>query len=227
MRLAILALALVGAPLSAQNITSITPNVVPSISPTNEQTIVINGSGFTGVDEVRVAGVSLSTSLPPDFTVINSGRIEFAMPVSPTLGIVRVEVIDGANKAVSTVEVVPPTEPTLRLGSGAPEEVFLTAFPFEVRAGGTPGNVAFVWLSELQGPTSSNLWDLAIGGGIEAEVFLWDQIELNKNGWGYAEYDASPVDPGDTVYFQITEFDPIKQTVPMPSSNVGTAYFVI
>ncbi len=223
------AIALLAAPTSAQVISGFNPPVVPSLTASNAQTNQIIGSGFSSVVDVRIAGNSLSKSFPPGFTVLSDTLIQYAMPMSPALGSVRVDVVlaSGA-KTTGTLEVVAPSEPTLRLGAGNPEEVFLTFFPFDLRAGGTPGATSLVWISQIPGPTSfPGLYDLGIGGGFERDIDLWDMIPLNHNGWGFRSYDASPVAPGKTLYFQLAEFDPIKGTLPMPTSNVGQAYFVL
>lgn len=202
---------------------------MPSLSASNAQTNLILGSGFNNVVEVTVAGNALGKSFPPDYSIVSDTTIQFAMPMAQSIGQVRV-VLQSFNgqQTAATLEVVLPEEPVLRLGDGNEEELFVTFFPFELRAGGTPDRLSIVWVSEFDGPTAfPGLFDLEIGGGLQDEVLFLDAIEINQNGWGYRVYDTTPIAPGKTVHFQLTEFDPKTGFVPLPTSNVASAFYVL
>ena len=212
------------------SVASVSPTQIPALTPTNDQTFTLNGTGFTNVTDITIDGQTLST-FPKTWTVINDNIINFELnPLDEygitSLGNYTIEVFDPTSSDTINVEIIAPS-PTIRLGSGDPGQFFITGFPTPFHMGGNPDNVHFMWTSLNLGFTPfPGLFDLDIGNSDYGSLILGFFTQLGSNGNATVNITLPATVAGATFYWQSVEYDLGTGALPIPASNVSESFIL-
>ena len=199
-------------------ITSVDPVNLEALYATNDQNITLTGSGFNAATAVSVDGVPLST-FPLQFTVVDDNTLTLEMPLIDTLGPVEIAVTTSIGTGTTIIDVVAPSDHVLRLGGGNDPETMNSLAPHELRMGGQPGSVAFLWISGSNSPTPAlPYFELDIGN-FATNLFLMGIFTIEPKGWTEGLFQFSGLPFFTPIYWQSTEYDPVSMTLPAKVSN--------
>ncbi|MEO0651976.1 MAG: trypsin-like peptidase domain-containing protein [Planctomycetota bacterium] len=205
---------------------STTPASLPTVIATSPTSLTINGSGFTGVTDVRVNGVSLS-GLPPQWTLVDDGQIDVNLLGPFALPSLNIEVVENGTIAQIDVPVSTPATPTLDLQNSDPGFI-IQAVGLNLWMSSDVNDTHFLIYSPTNVGTSfPGIVDLGIGNN---GLSLFQVATLTvDSGTGYAEvsFPIQGLPFGTKVYFQSVVLPAVNPGFPLETSNVevGTILF--
>ncbi len=209
----------------APTIASVAPAEVPSLQPFNTESVTLLGSGFDSITEVRFSGTPLPT-FPPTWTIVDANTLTLAPPIQNALDTASIEVSGPLGSASVNVPIVARPTPVVRVQDGSEPAPFFSINSTVVRVGGSPGNLLILVASLQLGPADvPGLFHLDITNNLQ-QFFNPLTFVAEPQGWSQLAFEASNLPFDFTVYWQVLEFDVVRQSFPLIESNVSTATFV-
>jgi hypothetical protein len=208
------------------DITSISPPSILAVNGASPISVVLTGTGFDGITDITVDGVSIST-FPPQFTVVNDTTISITLAPPINIGSKSIVVIEGAQSDSVILPVTFNLTPTIDLINSDPS-FLVTLAPLEIYMGGLPNDLHFLLVSGSPLPTVvPGIFSASIGNNF-ASLFLINNYIINPvTGWALASLPVSGLPIGTKLYFQSGSISAIFPALPLTMSNVesGTVLF--
>lgn len=205
--------------ITLTQISAVTPNVVPPLTPGTDEFITITGQGFTPNSVVQLDGVPLTTS----YTRVNSTTIQMDLPLT-SLGAHDITVVNDGGTDTEQIVVQTSTTPILQVGDGdEPAQVFTNpGFPLTVA--GPPFSLQLAIVSPSNLPSVlPGKFSLMIGNGFSQNTNL-GPLFLDDNGLAQVAIPFSGVF-NLTVYLQTLQVNlPLPAGYPWPASNAQEAF---
>lgn len=204
----------------------VNPTEVGTVVVGEEFTVTLTGEAFLGTDSLSVGGKPLSEYLPSDFVVLDDETIQLRMPQVDTVGPVEILLEKNGLIAASTIDVVAPDPPVVELGAGGAPEYLASFIGMNLKLGGEPGNIHFLWASpELVPSTLPGQLDLAIGNNFSSLIFV-GALEIPAAGWLGFTLPFSGIE-NLPIYFQSAQYDPEVGIAGVVESNVAEGFIVL
>jgi hypothetical protein len=187
----------------APEITSISPAEIPAVAVDGNTTIELLGTGFLGTTGVTVDGVQLG-NFPPEFSVVNDGRIEvFSIPALTKLGAVNVEIQHPEGDTVAQLDVIPNIPPALDV----PSEFLFTVGTLDIAMGSDAGDYFYLTFSpELIPSVLPGYVSMDIGNNF-ATLFNLATFAIPPSGRVDVSLPLNPSYAGLSFYLQGAVFD--------------------
>jgi hypothetical protein len=215
-----------GGPTGLPEISAISPAFITAVNPVSPLTVTLTGSGFDGLTDVKIDGVSIST-FPPQFTVVNDTTLTISLGAPFQVGSRTIEVLEGSASDAISLPVTFNLTPTIDLISSDPN-FLITLVPLQIYMGGLPNDLHFLLVSGSNLPTVvPGIFSAAIGNNF-ASLFLVNNYVVNPaTGWTLATLPVSGLPIGTKLYFQSGSISALFPALPLTMSNVesGTVLF--
>ena len=183
-------------------ISSLSTGTVEALTPTGGELLSIFGTDLNVVTDVTVDGDSLgdTTSFSGSYTIVNSGQIDFQMPLAAVAGLVDVEVTAPGGTASMQIDIVAPSTPTLSIEQ--PDVVSL--FGLDIAVSAQAGDAVFLLFSPLVGATTiPGVLDWEIGNGNLQAIFNVKGWTIGPKFWRKQHFGPlSGLTPGEILYFE-------------------------
>ena len=208
-------------PVNPPVVTGLVPDTVTSVAVDSIQQVIINGSGFTSVSDVRVDGVSLA-GFPPLFFTLNDAQIQFTMPFIAKIGPVTVDVVGANGTTQTTINVVPNSPPAIEMTASDPS-FLIQSSGLTLMASGNPGDIVYVVASPSNLPTNlPGFVDLAIGNQYTS-IYILGIYAIGPAGYVRQTYPLSGLPSGLKIHTQTaTLLGANGFALPATTSNVQT-----
>ena len=188
-------------------ITSIAPNLVSVLEPTGGALVTLNGSNFANLQSVTVNGVEVgdpSDTFTGEILSATDSQIQFLTPLTPSAGIVTVEVTT-VNGSGSTQLFVFPTGTEGVLTTEPLTNVVLTD-GWDVAVSGDDLDIFLLYFSPVLGTTSvPGFWEMGMGAGDLANFFLVTSFFIGPELWSkktLGPFGPNDAPPGTPLHFE-------------------------
>jgi len=184
-------------------ITNVSPSQVAPLASGSLSTVVLTGSGFSGATslfvntkEVGEAGVTLSGN----WSVDSDTQITLTMPLTPSSGIVDIDLTTPGGLGNAQIEIVEPSSPVI----AAQNPNLVQAVGLSIAGSAALTDVMFLDYSGVNGPTViPGIFELEIGNGNLSNIFKLKKWTMGPKLW--RRFDSGPVTGlpiGIKVYFE-------------------------
>jgi len=196
-------------PTDLQGAVGSTPPVFSSASPTSVEAVVVDGpqevvftgQNFTGITELKVDGVVLSTGLPPQYTVLNDTTLSVSWPAVSQLGNIPVEATNASGTTTTTYRVVANEPPVFEMGNSIPS-FLVTAQGLSLTAGSSPGDIFYFAASPSNAPTNiPGIVNMAIGNNY-TQMFIIITPVIPAKGYVSVTVPIGGLPTGFNIYAQ-------------------------
>jgi hypothetical protein len=208
------------------DITSIAPLSITAVNANSPVTVTLTGTGFTGLTDLTIDGVSIST-FPPQFTVVNDTTVAITLTPPFNIGTKSIVVVEGAQSDSVNLPVTFNLTPTIDLINSDPS-FLITLAPLEVYMGGLPNDLHFLLVSGSNLPTVvPGIFSAGIGNNL-TNLFLVNSFVVSPiTGSAKAELPVTGLPIGTKIYFQSGSISALFPALPLTMSNVesGTVLF--
>lgn len=181
-------------------VTTVVPDKVPAVPVDTTPQLVLTGTGFDAVTDVRIDGISMA-GFPPQFFAISDTQLNVFMPLVSKTGPVTIELISTGGTTTTTVDVEINEPPVVDM-YGSDPGFLLTSTSMTLVASGAPGDFVYIAASTSNAPSPlPGIVDLAIGNG-GTELFVLGKHLIGAQGYVQKSYPLAGLTPGLEFYVQ-------------------------
>jgi hypothetical protein len=186
---------------SGPNITAVTPSSIDAVT-ADSLSVVLSGTGFTGVNSITINGVTLPGS---NYSLTDTEITILSWPLQNALGDATILVSGPSGSDTGLVSVSECDPPVLDMNPSAPF-AFLNGGTFTFTAGSEVGDVVYIVVSSTPTPTTiPGLMDIGIGAGL-SDLTLLKTLVIPAKGWTQYSAPVTGLPPGLILYVELLAF---------------------